>query len=139
MKTPVFDASAELGARRPRAQDIDCHIGARLRQLRIMNGLTQQIAGRSDRRDVPAGAQVRNWREQDRRSKTLYDCASAWRGCRLLLRRSAEIRAKFADPTTANLLGSGAQLQKYSGTEAPRSDLSDHAHAGQPTDKCCRC
>ena len=43
MKTPDFDASAELGARRPRAQDIDCHIGARLRQLRIMNGLTQQM------------------------------------------------------------------------------------------------
>ena len=43
MKTPVFDASAELGARRPRAQDIDRHIGARLRQLRIMNGLTQQM------------------------------------------------------------------------------------------------
>ena len=43
MKTPVFDAGAKLGARWPRAQDIDRHIGARLRQLRIMNGLTQQM------------------------------------------------------------------------------------------------
>ena len=43
MKIPDFDAGAELGARWPRAQDIDCHIGARLRQLRIMNGLTQQM------------------------------------------------------------------------------------------------
>lgn len=31
----------EVG-RRPRAQDIDRHIGARLREKRIMNGLTQQ-------------------------------------------------------------------------------------------------
>ena len=29
-------------APRPRAQDIDRHIGARLRQRRVMNGLTQQ-------------------------------------------------------------------------------------------------
>ena len=29
-------------ARRPRAQDIDRHIGARLRQKRVINGLTQQ-------------------------------------------------------------------------------------------------
>ncbi len=30
------------GPRQPRAQDIDRHIGARVRQRRVMNGLTQQ-------------------------------------------------------------------------------------------------
>jgi transcriptional regulator with XRE-family HTH domain len=38
----VLDVTTRLGARRPRAQDIDRHIGARLRQRRVMNGLTQQ-------------------------------------------------------------------------------------------------
>ena len=43
MNTPVFDTGGKLGGRWPRAQDIDQHIGARLRQLRVMNGLTQQM------------------------------------------------------------------------------------------------
>jgi transcriptional regulator with XRE-family HTH domain len=34
--------SAEKGAGRPRAQDVDRHVGARIRQRRIMLGLTQQ-------------------------------------------------------------------------------------------------
>ena len=42
MNAEVLDVGARLGSRRPRAQDIDRHIGARLRQRRIMNGLTQQ-------------------------------------------------------------------------------------------------
>lgn len=35
-------APTQQPARQPRAQDIDRHIGARLRQRRVMNGLTQQ-------------------------------------------------------------------------------------------------
>ena len=42
MNAWVIEASTSSGTRRPRAQDIDRHIGARLRQRRIMNGLTQQ-------------------------------------------------------------------------------------------------
>jgi transcriptional regulator with XRE-family HTH domain len=34
--------SAQRGIGRPRAQDIDRHVGARIRQRRIMLGLTQQ-------------------------------------------------------------------------------------------------
>lgn len=42
MNTDVLEVSTRFGTRRPRAQDIDRHIGARLRQRRVMNGLTQQ-------------------------------------------------------------------------------------------------
>ena len=42
MKAEVCDWASQFAARRPRAQDIDRHVGARLRQRRIMNGLTQQ-------------------------------------------------------------------------------------------------
>jgi transcriptional regulator with XRE-family HTH domain len=42
MKAEVYDWGTRVGSRRPRAQDIDRHIGARLRQRRVMNGLTQQ-------------------------------------------------------------------------------------------------
>jgi transcriptional regulator with XRE-family HTH domain len=40
MDLEVLARSARSGTGRPRADDIDRHIGARLRQLRIMNGLT---------------------------------------------------------------------------------------------------
>jgi transcriptional regulator with XRE-family HTH domain len=43
MNAEILEVYSRLGTRRPRAQDIDRHIGARLRQRRIMNGLTQQI------------------------------------------------------------------------------------------------
>jgi transcriptional regulator with XRE-family HTH domain len=42
MNAQLLEVGARLGPRSPRAQDIDRHIGARLRQRRIMNGLTQQ-------------------------------------------------------------------------------------------------
>jgi len=42
MKAEIHAWASRCGPRRPRAQDIDRHIGARLRQQRIMNGLTQQ-------------------------------------------------------------------------------------------------
>ncbi|HEX6259160.1 MAG TPA: helix-turn-helix transcriptional regulator [Woeseiaceae bacterium] len=42
MKAQICDWGTGLTSRRPRAQDIDRHIGARLRQRRVMNGLTQQ-------------------------------------------------------------------------------------------------
>jgi transcriptional regulator with XRE-family HTH domain len=42
MNVQLLEVGARPGPRRPRAQDIDRHIGARLRQRRIMNGLTQQ-------------------------------------------------------------------------------------------------
>jgi transcriptional regulator with XRE-family HTH domain len=42
MNAEICGWGTRFGARRPRAQDIDRHIGARLRQRRIMNGLTQQ-------------------------------------------------------------------------------------------------
>jgi transcriptional regulator with XRE-family HTH domain len=42
MHTETLEVASRLGTRRPRAQDIDRHIGARLRQRRVMNGLTQQ-------------------------------------------------------------------------------------------------
>ena len=42
MNAEVCDLGNRLPPRRPRAQDVDRHIGARLRQRRIMNGLTQQ-------------------------------------------------------------------------------------------------
>ena len=42
MNAWVMEAGTTSAPRRPRAQDIDRHIGARLRQRRIMNGLTQQ-------------------------------------------------------------------------------------------------
>jgi len=42
MKTEICGCGTRLGCRRPRAQDIDRHIGARLRGGRVMNGLTQQ-------------------------------------------------------------------------------------------------
>jgi len=42
MNAEICDWGTRFGTRRPRAQDIDRHIGARLRQRRIMNGLTQQ-------------------------------------------------------------------------------------------------
>jgi transcriptional regulator with XRE-family HTH domain len=42
MTAEIYDWGTRFGLRRPRAQDIDRHIGARLRQRRIMNGLTQQ-------------------------------------------------------------------------------------------------
>ena len=41
MTAEIHNWGARL-APRPRAQDIDRHIGARLRQRRVMNGLTQQ-------------------------------------------------------------------------------------------------
>jgi transcriptional regulator with XRE-family HTH domain len=41
MTAEIRTWGARLGPR-PRAQDIDRHIGARLRQRRVMNGLTQQ-------------------------------------------------------------------------------------------------
>jgi transcriptional regulator with XRE-family HTH domain len=42
MNGEVLEVYSRLEIRRARAQDIDRHIGARLRQRRIMNGLTQQ-------------------------------------------------------------------------------------------------
>jgi transcriptional regulator with XRE-family HTH domain len=42
MKVETVEAYPRLGRRRPRAQDIDRHIGARLRRLRVTKGLTQQ-------------------------------------------------------------------------------------------------
>jgi transcriptional regulator with XRE-family HTH domain len=42
MDVQLLEVGARLRPKRPRAQDIDRHIGARLRQCRIMNGLTQQ-------------------------------------------------------------------------------------------------
>jgi transcriptional regulator with XRE-family HTH domain len=42
MDGQVLEVYSRLGTRRPRAQDIDRHIGARLRQRRVMAGLTQQ-------------------------------------------------------------------------------------------------
>lgn len=42
MKAEICDWDTRFEHRRPRAQDIDRHIGARLRQRRIMSGLTQQ-------------------------------------------------------------------------------------------------
>ena len=42
MKAEICEWGTRFRSRRPRAQDIDRHIGARLRQRRIMNGLTQQ-------------------------------------------------------------------------------------------------
>jgi transcriptional regulator with XRE-family HTH domain len=47
MKADVLAMTSHPGPgqrlpRQPRAQDIDRHIGARLRQRRVMNGLTQQ-------------------------------------------------------------------------------------------------
>jgi transcriptional regulator with XRE-family HTH domain len=42
MQTEIREWSPRFAPRRPRAQDIDRHIGARLRQQRVMNGLTQQ-------------------------------------------------------------------------------------------------
>jgi transcriptional regulator with XRE-family HTH domain len=42
MKAEILEVYPGLGRRRPRAQDIDHHIGARLRRLRISKGLTQQ-------------------------------------------------------------------------------------------------
>jgi transcriptional regulator with XRE-family HTH domain len=41
MMAEIRKSGPRLGPR-PRAQDIDRHIGARLRQRRVMNGLTQQ-------------------------------------------------------------------------------------------------
>jgi transcriptional regulator with XRE-family HTH domain len=41
MTSEIRKWGARLGPR-PRAQDIDRHIGSRLRQRRVMNGLTQQ-------------------------------------------------------------------------------------------------
>jgi transcriptional regulator with XRE-family HTH domain len=41
MMAEIHKWSARIGFR-PRAQDIDRHIGGRLRQRRVMNGLTQQ-------------------------------------------------------------------------------------------------
>jgi transcriptional regulator with XRE-family HTH domain len=42
MKAEICDWGTRFAARRPRAQDIDRHIGGRLRERRVMNGLTQQ-------------------------------------------------------------------------------------------------
>ncbi|MGH6895119.1 MAG: helix-turn-helix domain-containing protein [Gammaproteobacteria bacterium] len=42
MKAEIHEWGPRYAPRRPRAQDIDRHIGARLRQQRVMNGLTQQ-------------------------------------------------------------------------------------------------
>jgi transcriptional regulator with XRE-family HTH domain len=47
MKADIIAIASHSGSgqklpRQPRAQDIDRHIGARLRQRRVMNGLTQQ-------------------------------------------------------------------------------------------------
>jgi transcriptional regulator with XRE-family HTH domain len=42
MKAEICDWGTRFGSRRPRAQDIDRHIGAQLRRRRVMNGLTQQ-------------------------------------------------------------------------------------------------
>jgi transcriptional regulator with XRE-family HTH domain len=42
MNAEIVEVYSRLGTRRPRAQDIDRHIGGRLRQRRVMNGLTQQ-------------------------------------------------------------------------------------------------
>jgi transcriptional regulator with XRE-family HTH domain len=42
MSAPGFELDRSGGARRLGAQDIDRHIAARLRQLRITNGLTQR-------------------------------------------------------------------------------------------------
>jgi transcriptional regulator with XRE-family HTH domain len=43
MSAPGFEAGTSVGVRRLGAQDIDRHIAARLRQLRITTGLTQQM------------------------------------------------------------------------------------------------
>jgi transcriptional regulator with XRE-family HTH domain len=42
LNTYVPEASGRSEVRRPRAQDIDRHIGSRLRQKRVLHGLTQQ-------------------------------------------------------------------------------------------------
>ena len=42
MNADVLEIDPRPGARRPRAQNIDRHIGARLRQRRVLNGLSQQ-------------------------------------------------------------------------------------------------
>ena len=42
MKAEICDWGTRFASRRPRAQDIDRHIGGRLRERRVMNGLTQQ-------------------------------------------------------------------------------------------------
>jgi transcriptional regulator with XRE-family HTH domain len=42
MNAEIIEVYPRLGRKRPRAQDIDRHIGARLRRLRVTKGLTQQ-------------------------------------------------------------------------------------------------
>jgi transcriptional regulator with XRE-family HTH domain len=42
MNAEIREWNPPFGQRRPRAQDIDRHIGARLRRQRVLNGLTQQ-------------------------------------------------------------------------------------------------
>ena len=42
MHAEILQVRSQRGNKRPRAQDIDQHIGARLRQRRVMVGLTQQ-------------------------------------------------------------------------------------------------
>lgn len=42
MTAEIREWGTRFGRHRPRAQDIDRHIGARLRQRRVQNGLTQQ-------------------------------------------------------------------------------------------------
>ena len=42
MKAEIVEVYPRLGRKRPRAQDIDRHIGERLRRLRVTKGLTQQ-------------------------------------------------------------------------------------------------
>ena len=42
MATVMVKANASTGPGRSRAQDVDRHVGARMRERRIMLGLTQQ-------------------------------------------------------------------------------------------------
>jgi transcriptional regulator with XRE-family HTH domain len=42
MSTVMVKSSTKPGPGRPRAQDVDRHVGARMRERRIMLGLTQQ-------------------------------------------------------------------------------------------------
>ena len=108
--------------RRARAQGTDRHVGARMRERRIMLGLTQYqmaelIGVTFSRRTVREGDQSR------RRGAPVPHRSGARCRRRLLLRGIGQRQRVQGDVAAAAAAGAGAQLHRHPDAQAPRSHL----------------
>ena len=108
---------------------IDRHVGARVRMRRLMVGLSQSKLGRRARCDVPAGPEIREGRESDRRQPAATARARAGRAAVFLLRGRA---GQVLDGRSVSPRGSGQRLCRGLSLDQRRaySSTAPSAHQG---------